>query len=156
MAIEIERKFLVKDSSYKIDATSCHYRQGYLCPGTGVTARIRIAGEKAFLTIKGRHAGISKIEFEYPIPVKDAEVMLSTMCQNIISKQRYRTEYNGFTWEIDEFFGDNEGLILAEIELESVEQKFSCPPWLGNEVSDDGRYYNASLSLYPYRDWKNS
>lgn len=157
MAVEIERKFLVKNNQFKKDASSTIYYQGYLCSGSGPTVRVRIAGEDAYITIKGKHSGISRLEYEYPIPVSEAQALLEEIChQPIIHKRRYRKEHKGFTWEIDEFYGDNEGLTLAEIELPSEDQSFEKPPWIGREVSHDGRYYNASLRSYPYKEWRDS
>ncbi|MEE4242208.1 MAG: CYTH domain-containing protein [Desulfopila sp.] len=156
MALEIEKKFLLKNDSWKEGSTSEIFYQGYLCSGSGQTVRVRIAGEKAFLTIKGKSVGISRLEFEYPVPLADAQEMLEKLCRKpIIHKCRFFSEYEGFTWEIDEFYGDNQGLVLAEIELKSEEQAFPRPPWLGEEVSGDRRYYNAALCSYPYKEWKN-
>lgn len=157
MAIEIERKFLVTNESWRKDATSELYRQGYLCSGEGPTIRVRIAGEKSYITIKGKHDGISRLEYEYPIPLDDARTLLVDVCrQPIIEKRRYIRTIEGFTWEIDEFFGDNEGLILAEIELQHEQQLFPKPDWLGKDVSHLSRYYNASLCLYPFKEWSES
>lgn len=157
MAVEIEKKFLLIDERWKKDSTAEIYYQGYISSGTGKTVRVRIAGEKAFLTIKGKHSGISRMEFEYEIPMDDAKALLAEICeQPIIHKKRYRVKYGGFLWEIDEFYGENQGLVLAEIELEDENQEFPLPEWLGREVSHDGRYYNASLRLNPYSKWKDS
>jgi adenylate cyclase len=156
MAIEIEKKFLVNGEDWKEGSSSTVYYQGYLCSGTGQTVRVRIAGDKAWLTIKGKHTNISRLEFEYPIPLADAQAMLDEVCeQPVIHKRRFIKEYEGFTWEIDEFYGDNQGLVVAEIELASEDQEFPRPHWLGEEVSHHGRYYNASLRTYPYSKWKN-
>ncbi len=157
MAIEIERKFLVTGDGWKDGSDSLIYFQGYICSGTGNTVRIRIAGDHARLTIKGKHNNISRLEYEYPLPLEDAQAMLDQVCEPpVIHKRRYFHEYEGFTWEIDEFFGENEGLVLAEIELQSEEQEFPRPDWLGKEVSNDGRYYNASLRSYPYKQWQDN
>ncbi len=154
MAIEIERKFLVTDDTYKKDATSSIYIQGYLSSAKGITVRVRIGGEKGFITIKGKNKNISRSEFEYEIPVEDARTILNTMCgDSVIHKRRFITVYEGFTWEVDEFYDANEGLVVAEIELDHEEQGFARPPWLGKEVSDDSRYYNASLVTRPYCTW---
>lgn len=156
MAIEIEKKFLVRNQDWKKDASATLYYQGYLCSGSGRTVRVRIAGETGYITIKSKHTGISRLEFEYAIPVEDARTMLDQVCQQpIIHKQRYLIRYGGFLWEIDEFYGENEGLILAEIELQSEDQEFPKPEWLGKEVSHDGRYYNASLINLPYSQWRD-
>lgn len=154
MAYEIERKFLVKNQTWQADATKKYYKQGYLAR-EGTVVRVRIAGEKAFLTIKGKSNGISRVEYEYEIPLSDAHELLDNLCEKpLIEKYRYMIDYQGFTWEIDEFLGENEGLIVAEIELESENQNFPMPDWLGEEVSQDGRYYNANLVKNPYKNWK--
>jgi CYTH domain-containing protein len=132
------------------------YRQGYLSSTKKLTVRVRIAGDKAFLTIKGETSGISRMEYEYPIPVEDARVMLAELCeQPIIEKKRYTINYQGFVWEVDEFFGENEGLLVAEIELEAEGQEFEKPPWVGMEVSSDRRYCNASLVKNPFSGWEH-
>ncbi len=157
MDIEIERKFLVINERWKEDTTSKEYQQGYMCSGNGPTVRVRIAGEKSYITIKAKHEGISRLEFEYTIPTEEARVLLSEVChQPIIEKRRYIKRFEGFIWEIDEFLGDNAGLILAEIELQSDDQRFPKPDWLGEEVSHLGRYYNASLCRYPFKEWSES
>jgi len=156
MAVEIEKKFLVTSKDWKEGSSSTIYYQGYLCSGSGQTVRVRIAGDKAWLTIKGKHTNISRLEFEYPLPKDDAQVMLAEVCeQPIIHKRRFLKIYKGFTWEIDEFYGDNQGLVVAEIELTSEDQQFPRPDWLGEEVSHESRYYNASLRIYPYSMWKD-
>jgi CYTH domain-containing protein len=157
MAIEIERKFLLKADDWRKLAQGVHYRQGYLCNEKGKYVRVRIAGDKAFITIKGASQYISRVEFEYSIPVEDADYMLQNLCEPpLIDKYRYRIPYQGFVWEVDEFFGDNEGLILAEVELQSEEQEVPLPVWIGSEVTADERYYNANLIRNPYKNWKNS
>lgn len=154
MATEIERKFLTKNNSWKASAKGSVYRQGYLC--TQPTVRVRIAGDKGFLTIKGPTQGISKSEYEYSIPLADAAEMLDSLCQRpLIEKVRYILEYAGHTWEIDEFMGENAGLIVAEVELESSDSALELPDWVGEEVSHDARYYNANLVRFPYSRWKS-
>jgi len=154
MAKEIERKFLVKNDSYKESAQKNLIKQGYISTDIDKIVRVRISGEKAYLTIKGKNIGITRSEFEYEIQIDDAENMLENICQKpIVEKIRYKLEYEGHTWEIDEFFGDNEGLKLAEIELKSEDEAFKKPEWLGIEVSDDVRYYNANLIKSPYKEW---
>lgn len=154
MGTEIERKFLVTGNEWRDMAAGIRYRQGYLSSGKERTIRVRIAGDRAFLTIKGETSGISRMEYEYPIPVEDADVLLAELCeQPIIEKKRYTISYQGFVWEVDEFFGENEGLLVAEIELESEGQKFAKPPWIGKEVSSDRRYANASLVKNPFSTW---
>lgn len=155
MGIEIEKKFLLADDSWRTGPAGKIYMQGYLCSG-GPTVRVRTAGETGILTIKGRHLGISRLEFEYEIPLEEARLLMDQLClPPIIHKTRYIREFEGFTWEIDEFYDDNEGLILAEIELDHEEQLFPKPPWLGQEVTEDGRYYNANLRTNPYKRWKD-
>ncbi|EMI56038.1 CYTH domain-containing protein [Rhodopirellula sallentina] len=153
MGIEIERKFLVKDEGYRSDDSTL-LRQGYLSTVKERTVRVRIAGEKAFLTIKGVTEGATRSEYEYEIPVEDAAEMLDKLCPPpLIEKRRYRTEHEGMVWEVDEFFGANEGLVLAEIELNEEGQTFAKPSWLGDEVTEDRRYYNANLISNPYSKW---
>ncbi|MBJ6726997.1 CYTH domain-containing protein [Geomesophilobacter sediminis] len=156
MPTEIERKFLLKDESWRNHAgKGTHLRQGYLCLDKGRVVRVRTKETAAFLTIKGERQGISASEFEYPLPLADAEELLRDICvQPVIEKIRYEIVHEGFTWEVDEFFGENEGLFIAEVELESEEQRPPHPPWVGAEVSDDRRYSNASLVTHPYREWK--
>ncbi len=153
MGIEIERKFLVKDDSWKAEAGEGQvYRQGYLCSGHGKTVRVRIIGAQAFLTIKGPTNGISRSEFEYEIPVADAEAMLS-LCGNLVEKTRYIIEHAGMPWELDVFAGANDGLVMAEIELDAEDQSIELPDWAGEEVSGDPRYYNAYLAEHPFAKW---
>lgn len=152
MSKEIERKYLVLDQSYKQHAKGVLYRQGYLSFHPSV--RIRIIGQRALLTIKGASTGISRSEFEYEIPLQDGFEMLRDLCRGpVIEKYRYKMEYRGFTWEIDEFLKDNEGLVVAEIELENEEQTFDKPPFIGEEVTFDKRYRNSSLVSNPYKTW---
>ncbi len=150
---EIERKFLVKtqgDDSWH-NAEYSDIRQGYLSVDKHRTVRVRIAGKDAYLTIKGITEGATRAEYEYPIPVAHAQEMLETLClRPLIEKRRYRIEYNGLIWEVDEFYGDNTGLLVAEVELESAQQVFARPPWVGEEVTDNPRYYNANLVSNPY------
>lgn len=154
MAIEIERKFLVRNDDWRPGAIGTSYRQGYLTIDPERTVRVRIAGDQGFLTIKGKTEGMSRSEFEYPIPLDDAAQLLDTLClKPLIEKVRYCVTYAKQLWEIDEFAGDNAGLILAEVELETSDQQVELPPWAGEEVTSDARYYNASLSQTPYRDW---
>lgn len=150
MAIEIERKFLVDKTRWSPDSAGVHYRQGYLCSGAGITVRVRVAGEQAFLTVKGAARGYARDEYEYPVPVTDAEAMLADLCQQpLIEKIRYRTDYADHVWEVDVFQGANSGLVLAEIELPSEDTSFVLPPWVGLEVSGDPRYFNSTLARTP-------
>lgn len=156
MSVEIERKYRVTDSSYRQQATRCtYYKQGYISATPEATVRIRIAGEQAFMTIKGATTGCSRQEYEYAIPVADAAQMLDSLCQSgLIEKKRYLCPYAGHTWEVDEFLGENEGLVVAEIELQSEEESFETPPFIGREVTGDTRYYNSSLARRPYKSWE--
>ena len=152
MPTETERKFLLRSDGWRLGAVGKAYRQGYL--STRPTVRVRIAGEKGFITIKGAATGFSRPEYEYEIPVSDAAEMLETLCQQpIIAKTRYRVEHAGHIWEVDEFEGENAGLIVAEIELESPDTPFEIPAWVGLEVTNDPRYRNSSLVSYPYSRW---
>jgi CYTH domain-containing protein len=154
MAMEIERKFLVEGDAWRQGATGVRYRQGYLCTDKHRTVRVRTAGDKAFLTIKGLSQGASRAEYEYEIPSADADAMLDALClRPLIEKTRYRIPADDLVWEIDEFEGDNAGLIVAEVELNSADQPVHLPPWVGKEVTDDPRYYNANLVRTPYSAW---
>ncbi len=154
MAKEIERKFLVLGDAWKDLGDAIFYRQGYLLAGKGTTVRVRTIGAKAYLTIKGPSVGLSRLEFEYKIPQADALEMLHKLCDKpLIEKSRTTIQVEGMAWEIDEFYGANVGLVLAEIELESEGQQFTKPPWIGREVSDDSRYFNANLARRPYTQW---
>ena len=152
MATEIERKFLVNGAPWR-NVTGVRFSQGYLNRDKERTVRVRIAGDKAFLTIKGVPQGATRVEFEYPIPPSDAEQLLKLSDGPLIQKNRYILTHDGHAWEVDEFLGDNAGLVVAEIELTSENQPFSRPPWLGPEVTQDLRYYNSSLASHPYLQW---
>ena len=156
MAQEIERKFLVISDSWRGQVQGQAYCQGYIATARpGHSVRIRIAGDRGYLTIKGPSTGLSRAEFEYPIPIADAQEMLETLCiRPFIEKVRYRLPIGNLIWEIDEFKGENAGLIIAEVELQSEEQSIERPDWIGTEVSGDPRYYNASLVKRPYSQWE--
>jgi adenylate cyclase len=154
MPIETERKFLVIGDDWKDGATSKNFSQGYLSQDPERSVRVRIAGNQAFLTIKGMSQGISRQEFEYPIPEDDARQLLTLCLPSIISKTRYFVQSHGKCWEVDEFHGDNQGLIIAEIELDGAAEHVELPHWTGKEVSDDPRYYNVSLAKLPYSKWR--
>ncbi|MGJ3248953.1 MAG: CYTH domain-containing protein [Elainellaceae cyanobacterium] len=155
MGQEIERKFLVIGEDWRSHAHGTPYRQGYIPTRSGVTVRVRIAGEIGYLTLKGLTSGISRSEFEYAIPVEDATHMLDELCDRpLIEKTRYRLSIDGIVWEVDEFEGENKGLILAEVELTRPDQSVSIPGWVGQEVSDDPRYFNAYLANHPFSQWK--
>jgi adenylate cyclase len=155
VAREIERKFLVMNDSWRTSApTGCRYVQGYLANNERCSVRIRIAGAQAFLGLKSATLGISREEFEYAIPVADAEALLTTLCeQPWIDKTRYRLPQGRHVWEIDVFHGDNQGLVVAEIELTNEGEGFERPSWLGEEVSGERRYYNVCLVKHPYKNW---
>lgn len=157
MGVEIERKFLVTNDSWRENAEDCtRYVQGYLSREPERTVRVRIAGEKAFLTIKGKppeDTPLETPEFEYAIPKADAEAMLKICLPGVIDKTRYSIPHGGKIFEVDEFAGENAGLIVAEIELTHSAESFARPAWLGMEVTEDLRYKNASLSVTPYSRW---
>jgi len=154
MGIEIERKFLLVNDDWRKNAQCEFYRQGYLCVTKERTIRIRVAGDFAFITIKGESYGTQRKEFEYAIPVSDANELLNSLClKPLIEKKRYKIYYRNLLWEIDEFLGDNSGLILAEVELEQPDQKILLPDWIGFEVTGDAKYYNANLVANPFKNW---
>ena len=156
MGIEIERKFLVVGRSWE-GAPGTRFRQGYLSSEPGRTVRVRVAGDAAFLTIKGEPKGgqrLARLEFEYAIPVQDAHTLLDELAQGVvIDKVRRVIDVDGTTWELDEFFGENAGLVVAEVELPAEDAPFARPPWLGDEVSADGRFANSRLSVTPFAAW---
>lgn len=155
MHLEIERKFLVrKDLWYAVHKPEGEdILQGYLVSETSLTIRVRVTKTNCYLTIKGPAQNTSREEYEFSIPPKDAREILAAFTKNRIEKTRYRIEFEGKIWEIDEFFGDNEGLIIAEIELKEEDEIFKQPQWLGEEVSADERYMNACLAAHPYKTW---
>jgi len=154
MAKEIERKFLVNGDEWRKGATGSVYHQGYLCHTPERTVRVRLATGRGFVTIKGVTKGAVRDEFEYEVPAADAEAMLAHLCEKpLIVKTRYLVKHAGLTWEIDEFHGDNAGLIVAEVELQSADQQIEKPAWIGLEVTDDPRYYNANLVNRPFKAW---
>jgi adenylate cyclase len=153
MATEIERKFLVNGTQWR-NGTGTRIQQGYLNRDKARTVRVRVRADQAFLTVKGLNQGASRAEFEYEIPLADAKELLKLSDGPIIEKTRYVVVHEGSKWEVDEFEGDNSGLVVAEIELQSQDEPFSRPPWLGREVTDDNRYYNSSLASHPFRDWR--
>ncbi len=154
MATETERKFLMKDETWRGLAEGILYRQAYLNSGTGPTVRVRTIKDKSFLTIKGPSVNATRLEFEYTIPYHDGLEMLRKLAVSpVVEKKRHTIPYAGFIWEVDEFLGENEGLIFAEIELEYADQKFELPPWIGREVTDDSRFYNSNLARNPFSKW---
>lgn len=156
MATEIERKFLLANEGWRDSVEkSVAYRQGYLSGGEESSVRVRIEGEQARLNIKSATLGIHRHEYEYPIPLEEAQEILETLCRKpLVEKTRHFVHVGQHEWEIDEFGSDNAGLIVAEIELHSEDEAFEMPSWAGKEVSDDPRYYNVSLVSHPYKDWK--
>lgn len=155
MGLEIERKYLVTGDAWRTSEGKI-YRQGYLTTDPYRTVRVRIAGDQGQLTIKGASQGASRAEYEYEIPISDASEILDHLCQRpLIEKCRHRITYGGLVWEVDEFFGENAGLVVAEIELEQEDQPFDLPAWVGNEVTSDARYYNANLVTAPYSTWRH-
>ena len=155
MATEIERKFLLRGEAWRQCADQgTHYIQGYLANNQRCSVRVRIAGADARLNIKSATLGVSRREFEYPIALADAEEILHQLCEGpFIDKTRYCIDHQGHRWEVDVFAGDNQGLVVAEIELRTTDEVFAKPNWLGDEVSDDPRYYNVCLIDHPYKDW---
>lgn len=155
MANEIEHKYLVHKDAWTPSTAGVLYRQGYLSSAKECVVRVRIAGDTTFLTVKGLTTGVTRLEFEYPVPLADAAIMLDQLCTApLIEKTRYREEYRGHCWEIDEFHGDNAGLLIAEIELDSADERFAVPPWAAANVSGDPRYFNSNLAANPYKNWK--
>jgi adenylate cyclase len=155
MAQEIERKYLVHLEKWAAVAKPQgeYYRQGYILTDKDKTIRVRLAGEKAFLTIKGLSKGMSRAEYEYAIPTQDAQELLEGFVVSELSKIRYKINYGEHLWEIDEFLGENEGLIVAEIELSHEAETFELPPWVAQEVTEESRYYNSNLTIFPYQKW---
>lgn len=157
MATEIERKFLVKGDEWRSLAVGNVYRQGYICSDKERSVRVRIIGKEAYLTIKGPSVRNSRAEFEYPIPLEDARQLLDTLCKPpFIEKTRYKIKWGDLIWEIDEFDGENQGLIVAEVELTDENQVVELPEWIGEEVSHDPRYFNVNLSTHPFSRWSEA
>ncbi|MDN4052938.1 CYTH domain-containing protein [Massilia sp. YIM B02763] len=156
MGIEIERKFLLAGDGWRGLGTPTLMRQGYLVADAVRTVRVRIEGERAVITVKGKSTGASRGEWEYDIPVPDAAELLDGLCeQPLVEKVRHRIEHAGHVWEVDEFLGLNAGLVVAEIELGAEDEAFDKPDWIGREVTGDKRYYNSSLIRHPYSAWKD-
>jgi adenylate cyclase len=155
MATEIEHKFLITNDKWRDNADEGTYLvQGYMGSNEKSSIRIRINGDSANLNIKSKTIGIQRSEYDYPIPVGEAKEILESLCEKpFIEKTRFQVMHDGHEWEIDVFAGDNEGLIVAEIELNSTDEEFSRPDWVGEDVSDDPRYYNICLVTHPYKDW---
>ena len=157
MATEIEHKFLVAGDGWRAAAhTSQDFEQGYLCGEGPASVRVRIQGSRANINVKAAVVGAVRAEYEYPVPIEDAREMLATLCvAPPVIKTRHWVVYAGHTWEIDEFAGENAPLIIAEIELDSVDETFERPAWLGEEVTHDRRYYNHALAFNPYARWES-
>ena len=152
--IEIERRFLLKNDAWKaVAGAPCLMSQGYLSVEKERIIRLRIIGNRAWLTLKGYISDVSRSEFEYEIPVADAQTMMDTMCPFRLEKHRHEVSYQGFVFEIDEYFGDNAPLIVAELELPAEDTPFPRPDWLGEEITSDGRFTNAYVSKHPYSQW---
>jgi adenylate cyclase len=152
MGKEIERKFMVKEGAWR-NVKGTRYRQGYINSAKERNVRVRTMEDKAYLTIKGIAIGASRMEFEYEIPRQDADKLLEICEKPLIEKTRYKVQEGGFVWEVDEFFRENQGLIVAEVELESEDQEFTKPDWVREEVTGDPRYFNFNLIKNPYTNW---
>ena len=154
MGVEIERKFLVIDDAWRSQAVGRFYCQGYVAKTEDVTVRVRIIGNEGFVTLKGKTKHYSRPEFEYAIPVEEAREMMQLWCSYIVEKNRYRIPVGDLVWEVDEFKGLNDGLVIAEVELERSDQDVPLPPWIGSEVSHQSQYFNSSLARNPYSGWQ--
>jgi adenylate cyclase len=156
MGREVERKYLVTDDRWRQRVgPGAHYRQGYLCADPQRSVRVRLAANEAALTIKGNVEGAARDEFEYPIPAADANQILERLCiKPIIEKTRYEIQFGGVKWQVDEFAGENEGLVIAEVETSKAPEEIPKPEWLGEDVTDDPRYSNVNLVKQPYSRWK--
>lgn len=154
MGVEIERKFLVSGTGWQDSSRVTRFRQGYLSTEPERSVRVRLAEDRAFLTIKGKSVDAERAEYEYPLPVADAVELLDELClKPLIEKDRYLVRHAGLTWEVDVFLGANAGLVLAEVELESADQEIDLPPWVGTEVTSDRRFFNLYLVQNPYTSW---
>jgi adenylate cyclase len=154
MALEIERKYLIDLEKIGTLENGIRIKQGYLSTNKDAVVRVRVKNDKAYLTIKGPNNGISRLEFEYEIPFDEANEMLDNLCKKpVIDKTRYIIKHDIHIWEIDVFYGDNEGLVVAEVELKDENEKINLPSWIKEEVTSDNRYFNSNLMKYPYKDW---
>ena len=159
MATEIERKFLVRDDSYKkLAFAHSHIQQGYICSERGRTVRVRIRDERAYLTIKGPSldGGLSRYEFEKEITLDEARHLMELCAPGVIDKRRFLVKSGSHTFEVDEFYGDNEGLVMAEVELQKPDEPFEKPDFIGPEVTGDARFYNSHMRQNPYKNWKDT
>lgn len=155
MGVEVERKYLVNNQKWeKVLKGEKHFiRQGYILNDPSKTVRIRLKDNQGYLTIKGSATGASRPEFEYPLPAEDAKELLDNFCDSEIRKIRNKIYYKEKLWEVDEFLGDNEGLVIAEIELSNEEELFHIPDWIDAEVTGENKYYNSNLSVHPFTKW---
>ena len=154
MALEIERKYLIDLEKIGTLENGVRIKQGYLSTDKNAVVRVRVKNDKAYLTIKGANNGISRLEFEYEIPFDEANEMLDNLCKKpLIDKTRYIIKHDIHIWEIDVFYGDNEGLVVAEVELKDENEKINLPSWIKEEVTSDNRYFNSNLMKHPYKDW---
>ncbi len=160
MGIEIEKKFLLNGDAWQSLGTFKVYRQGYLSVSKERIVRVRTiqnkGGDEGYITIKGNTVGATRLEYEYEIPFIESQEMLDQLAlKPILEKERYTIEYKGFVWEVDRFLGNNKGLVVAEVELESEDQVFEKPDWIGREVTGDPKYYNSNLVKHPFSEWKS-
>ena len=152
---EIERKYLVKSNNWQKLAKGVFYCQGYIRTSGKQTVRIRIIGQQGYLTLKGENIGSTRAEFEYPIPITDAREILATLCDRpLIEKIRYKIPQGDLIWEVDEFLGENAGLVIAEVELTDENQEIKLPEWIDRQVTDP-KYYNSNLAKHPYSQWQD-
>jgi adenylate cyclase len=155
MALEIERKYLVDLEKLGTLENGTRIKQAYLSTNKDAVVRVRVKNDKAYLTIKGSNIGVTRLEFEYEIPLIEANEMLDKLCQKpVIDKTRYLIDYENHTWELDIFYGDNEGLVVVEVELSSEDETIILPSWVKEEVTSDARYYNSNLMKHPFKDWQ--
>ena len=157
MALEIERKYLIDLEKIGTLENGVRIKQGYLSTNKDAVVRVRVKNDKAYLTIKGSNSGIARLEYEYEIPLIEANEMLEKLCQKpVIDKTRYIINHENHTWEVDVFYGDNEGLVVAEVELSSEDETIILPSWVKEEVTTDARYYNSNLMKLPFKDWEEN
>ena len=157
MALEIERKYLIDLEKIGTLENGIRIKQGYLSTNKDAVVRVRVKNDKAYLTIKGSNSGIARLEYEYEIPLNEANEMLEELCQKpMIDKTRYLINHENHTWEVDIFYGDNEGLVVAEVELSSEDEHVNLPLWIKEEVSHDDRYFNSNLMKHPFKDWEEN
>ena len=157
MALEIERKYLIDLEKIGTLENGVRIKQGYLSTNKDAVVRVRVKNDKAYLTIKGSNSGIARLEFEYEIPLNEANEMLEKLCQKpVIDKTRYLIKHDIHTWEVDVFYGDNDGLVVAEVELQDENEAINLPLWIKEEVSHDDRYFNSNLMKLPFKDWEEN